>query len=136
MDFEDVIAKIGGYGRFQKILVWCYLVPASMMIPGYVVNQIFMLSVPKHSCSVPDMAETFNLTGSDSALLQRALVSKDNCRMYPIQALNSSVVRRVLEDISSENFTQVPLEGLQRVACTRFTYDKTNYDSTAATKVI
>ncbi|KAL3189384.1 hypothetical protein MRX96_002697 [Rhipicephalus microplus] len=67
MEFEDVIDKLGGYGRFQRLLVWVYLAPASLLMPGYFMNQIFMLSVPKHSCVLPDLAVTFNLTDAPRA---------------------------------------------------------------------
>ncbi|CAN7982285.1 unnamed protein product, partial [Ixodes pacificus] len=134
MEFEDVIEKAGGYGKFQKILVWVYLAPASVFMPGYFMNQIFMLSVPQHSCLLPDLGEVFNLTGGDPELLHDLLVSKDNCEVYPLSAFNASAVQTYLDHAGDENWTRLEVPGLERIPCTQFTYDKTNYESTASTQ--
>ncbi|CAN7988813.1 unnamed protein product [Ixodes hexagonus] len=134
MEFEDVIEKVGGYGKFQKILVWVYLAPASLLMPGYFMNQIFMLSVPQHTCVLPDLGEVFNLTGGDPQLLRDLLVSKDNCEVYPLSAFNDTVVQRYLDHAGNQNWTRIEEPGLKRIPCTDFTYDKTHYESTASTQ--
>ncbi|KAM7307619.1 carcinine transporter [Ixodes scapularis] len=134
MEFEDVIEKAGGYGKFQKILVWVYLAPASFFMPGCFMNQIFMLSVPQHSCLLPDLGEVFNLTGGDLELLHDLLVSKDNCEVYPLSAFNASAVQMYLDHAGDENWTRLQVPGLERIPCAQFTYDKTNYESTASTQ--
>ncbi|XP_070395208.1 organic cation transporter protein-like [Dermacentor albipictus] len=140
MEFEDVIDKLGGYGRFQRLLVWAYLAPASLLMPGYFMNQIFMLSVPKHSCVLPDLALTFNLTDTpEPGVLRKFLVTDDDCSTYALDSINESLARGLLWAASASdagaNVTRL-LEhhGVEKMACTEFAYDDTNYESTASTQ--
>ncbi|KAH7936492.1 hypothetical protein HPB49_000111 [Dermacentor silvarum] len=104
MEFEDVLEKLGGYGKFQKMLVWGYLAPASILMPGYFMSQIFMLSTPKHTCQLPDFVRaSYNLTASEALVLGAALVSEDNCRVFPPTALNSSLVNQILNGPNAAN---------------------------------
>lgn len=140
MEFEDVIDKLGGYGRFQRLLVWAYLAPASLLMPGYFMNQIFMLSVPKHSCVLPDLALAFNLTDTpEPGILRKFLVTDDDCSTYALDSINESLARGLLSAASASdagaNVTRL-LEhnGVEKMACTEFVYDDTNYESTASTQ--
>lgn len=134
MEFEDVLEKVGGYGRFQRLLVWGYLAPASLLMPGYFMNQIFMLSVPKHSCVVPDLALAFNLS-EDTAPLRPLLVSDGECSTYALDAINATVARALLKGAPGDgNATRYSLQDLEKVPCTEFAYDTTNYESTASTQ--
>ncbi|KAG0421884.1 hypothetical protein HPB47_002252 [Ixodes persulcatus] len=134
MDFEDVLEEIGGYGRFQKMLVWIYLAPASILMPGYFMSQIFMLSAPQHSCKVAELTDVFNLTQHDANVLHKSLVSKDNCEVFSLSAINSSLIRGFLNHGGNDSEAWFELQGLERVPCTEFTYDTTFYDSTASTQ--
>lgn len=135
MEFEDVIDKLGGYGRFQRLLVWGYLAPASLLMPGYFMNQIFMLSVPKHSCVLPDLALAFNMSDEDPALLRPLLVSDGECSTYALDAINASVARALLAGVVGDgNSTRYSLQDVEKVPCTEFAYDNTNYESTASTQ--
>lgn len=141
MEFEDVIDKLGGYGRFQRLLVWVYLAPASVLMPGYFMNQIFMLSVPKHSCVLPDLAATFNLSEvREPDVLRQFLVTDDDCSTYALDSMNASLVSGLLSaadfagDVSSNVSRLLNIHGAQKVACTEFSYDDTHYESTASTQ--
>lgn len=134
MEFEDVLEEIGGYGKFQKLLVWVYLVPASILMPGYFMSQIFMLSAPAHFCTLPDVVNEYNLTGVESVKLREALVSRDNCEMFPLWERNASVVERFLRSSDDFNLTWFQDPEPKRVACTKFTYDNSHYESTASTQ--
>lgn len=133
MEFEDVLEKLGGYGKFQKMLVWGYLAPASILMPGYFMSQIFLLSTPKHTCPLPGFVrDTYNLTASETLQLRTALVSEDNCRMFPLSALNSSLVTQILNGANRSSW--LGTGDLQWEPCEKFDYDKTYYDSTASTQ--
>uniref|UniRef100_A0A1E1XE16 Putative organic cation/carnitine transporter n=1 Tax=Amblyomma aureolatum TaxID=187763 RepID=A0A1E1XE16_9ACAR len=140
MEFEDVIDKLGGYGRFQRLLVWVYLAPASLLMPGYFMNQIFMLSVPKHSCVLPDLAATFNLSEiREPEILRQFLVTDNDCSTYALDSMNASLVSGLLSaadfgDVSGNVSRLLEIHGAEKVACTEFAYDDTNYESTASTQ--
>lgn len=133
MEFEDILEKLGGYGKFQKILVWVYLVPASILMPAYFMSQIFMMSAPAHFCTLPDLVDEYNLTGAQSVKLHEGLVSKDNCQVFPLWEYNGSIVEEFLRSSDDFNLTWFQDPEPKRVACKKFTYDKTNYESTATT---
>ncbi|XP_077488180.1 organic cation transporter protein-like [Amblyomma americanum] len=140
MEFEDVIDKLGGYGRFQRLLVWAYLAPASVLMPGYFMNQIFMLSVPKHSCVLPDLAATFNLSEiRQPEILRQFLVTDDECSTYALDSMNASLVNGLLSAADFANMRSnvsrlFEIHGVEKVACTEFAYDDTHYESTASTQ--
>lgn len=134
MDFEDVLEKLGGYGRFQKLLVWGYLAPAGVLMPGYFMSQIFMLSAPKHACVLPHwLRDAYNLTSSQELALRTAVVSEDNCRVFPFAALNSSLVRRLLSG-GDNSSSWLAVRAAEWEPCEEFVYDDTFYDSTASTQ--
>lgn len=133
-EFEDVIESIGGFGRFQKTLLWLYLAPVSLLVPGYFFGLIFMLSVPEHSCVLPSAMKTLNLTESKAAHLRDLVVSSDNCYLS-LSAFNASFIQDYLRHAEDENQTTPALPDKRRVPCTQFTYDDTDYASTAGTKV-
>ncbi|XP_077539866.1 carcinine transporter-like isoform X2 [Haemaphysalis longicornis] len=134
MEFEDVLEKVGGYGRFQRLLVWGYLAPTSLLMPGYFMNQIFMLSVPKHSCVLPDLALAFNLS-EDPTPLRPLLVTDGECSTYALDAINATVARALLAGAAGDsNDTLYGVQDLEKVPCTEFAYDTTNYESTASTQ--
>lgn len=137
MEFEDVLDKLGGYGKFQKILVWGYLAPASILMPGYFMSQIFMLSTPEHTCLLPDFVrDSYNLTSSEEHTLRTALVSEDNCRVFRLHAINSSLVRQILDDADGlrNRSSWLSPGGLEWQPCEQFSYDNTFYDATASTQ--
>ncbi|XP_049529176.1 LOW QUALITY PROTEIN: organic cation transporter protein-like [Dermacentor silvarum] len=136
MEFEDVLEKLGGYGKFQKMLVWGYLAPASILMPGYFMSQIFMLSTPKHTCQLPDFVRaSYNLTASEALVLGAALVSEDNCRVFPPTALNSSLVNQILNGPNAANGSSwLATSDIEWEPCERFEYDRTFYDNTASTQ--
>ncbi|KAG8176993.1 hypothetical protein JTE90_005735 [Oedothorax gibbosus] len=122
MEFEDILEKVGGYGKFQKKLTVFFLIPVACVIPWFWMNLIFIVSVPPHWCYVPEVAFS-NLSISQ----QRLIVSPPDdasCSMY-----NISYADYVIDEsfVIPENVTTIPCaKGWQ--------YDKENYDSTAATK--
>ncbi|XP_042147433.1 carcinine transporter [Ixodes scapularis] len=132
-EFEDVIESIGGFGRFQKTLLWLYLAPVSLLVPGYFFGLIFMLSVPEHSCVLPSSVKTLNLTESKALHLRDLVVSSDNCYLS-LSAFNASFIQDYLRHAEDENETTLALPDKRRVPCTQFTYDDTDYASTAGTK--
>lgn len=123
MDFEDILLEVGDSGKYQKSLILFFLIPSATLLPWFSMNVLFMVSVPEHWCNVPEVAKS-NLTIDQ----QRLLISPpDNpkCYMYDI------------------NYTDYLVSGIYNVrndTTTRpcnngWDYDRTNYESTAATEV-
>lgn len=123
MEFEDILEKVGGYGKFQRNLTLFFLIPVACVVPWFWMNLIFIVSVPPHWCNVPEVAFS-NLTVPQ----QRMLISPpgdSSCSMYNVS---------YSEYLIDENLV-IP-ENSSTMSCDNgWQYDKENYDSTAATKV-
>ena len=55
MEFEDILKQVGEYGRYQKRLVYFFLIPTTTIFSILCMNTFFMLSEPDHSCFVPQL---------------------------------------------------------------------------------
>ncbi|KFM65312.1 Organic cation transporter 1, partial [Stegodyphus mimosarum] len=122
MEFENILEKIGGNGRYQTHLVILFLIPITMLLPIINMNVIFMASVPDHWCYEPEVA-TFVLTFAQ----QKALISPPNnseCYMYDANYTNIFTL---------VNFTIQTNSTLKH--CDKgWQYDKTDYEYTVATE--
>ncbi|GIY29074.1 organic cation transporter 1 [Caerostris darwini] len=120
MEFEDVLMGVGDYGKYQRNLIVIFLVPAASLLPWLSMNVLFMVSVPDHWCSVPELS-AFNLTIEQ----QRSLISPPNehCRRYNISYTDILHI----ENSTLSNASMTPCDqGWQ--------YDETYWDETASTK--
>ena len=52
-DFDDVLEVVGSEGKYQKLLLYVMLSPLTAIMPLFVMNTIFLVSVPDHWCHVP-----------------------------------------------------------------------------------
>ncbi|GIY18319.1 solute carrier family 22 member 7 [Caerostris darwini] len=120
MEFEDVLMEVGDYGKYQRNLIMIFLVPAASLLPWFSMNVLFMVSVPDHWCSVPELS-AFNLTLEQ----QRSLISPPNehCKRYNISYMDILDI----DNTTVSNASMTPCDqGWQ--------YDETYWDETASTK--
>ena len=59
--FEKILESVGDKGRYQKYLLWLFVVPLNLIIPWTVLVQVFQASVPDHWCHVPGKPENMSL---------------------------------------------------------------------------
>ncbi|KAK8737864.1 hypothetical protein OTU49_004283 [Cherax quadricarinatus] len=57
--FERVMAAVGTEGRYQKLLLYCFMLPLSFYSPFGASSLLLMLSTPTHTCHVPGRGEDF-----------------------------------------------------------------------------
>ncbi|KAG8193384.1 hypothetical protein JTE90_012186 [Oedothorax gibbosus] len=122
LEFEDLLADIGDYGKYQKRLIWYFLVPSAVLLPWFCLNILFIVLTPDHWCNVPELASS-NL----SIAAQRSIIAPES---------NSSCFRYDL------NYTEVLINerwhlnnDTPLVSCDRgWKYDDEHFDETAATK--
>ena len=53
-DFDDVIDELGGFGKYQKRLLYILLCPLFLIMPFPLLHQMFVLHVPAHTCVHPE----------------------------------------------------------------------------------
>ncbi|XP_077488177.1 organic cation transporter protein-like [Amblyomma americanum] len=136
MEFEDVIEELGGFGRFQKLLLWMFLLPSQMLFPFFSMNLIFLLSEPDHRCVVPQL-DALDMNASQVEVIRRLVVSEDECSMLPLWDVNSTTQR--LPDAVGDahapwNASWFVNESAPRRPCELFRYDDLHYDETVPTK--
>lgn len=62
LDLDDLLPALGGFGRYQKLLLWLICLPACIPCGFCAFNQLFMTDTPDdYWCAVPGLSET-NLT--------------------------------------------------------------------------
>ncbi|XP_077488176.1 beta-alanine transporter-like [Amblyomma americanum] len=136
MEFEDVIEEVGGFGRFQKLLLWMFLLPSQMLFPFFTMSLIFLLSRPDHRCVVPQL-DALDLNASQVGVIRRLVVSEDECSMLPLLDVNSTT-QRLLDAVgdarASWNASLFVNESAQRKPCELFRYDDLDYEETVVTK--
>ncbi|KAK9888733.1 hypothetical protein WA026_000959 [Henosepilachna vigintioctopunctata] len=59
IDLDDVLPKIGEFGKYQKLMLWLVCLPACFPCGFCAFNQLFMINSPPHWCWVPELG---NLT--------------------------------------------------------------------------
>ncbi|XP_035221870.1 beta-alanine transporter-like, partial [Stegodyphus dumicola] len=122
MEFDDVLKDVGGYGTYQKHLLFFILAPSLCLIPWFAVDIYFMLSTPDHWCFVSDVASS-NLTLHQ----QKALIRPQNnpsCTMHDIN---------YTEYLNSQSLTIVN-NSQSRPCSNGWQYDTFYYDYTATSQ--
>ena len=61
MDFNEMITEIGGYGRYQRLMLWFVLYPAQLPYLCQIYSYLFMSITPDHWCKV-SLLEPWNVT--------------------------------------------------------------------------
>ena len=85
MDFEDVLRQVEDFGRFQKMLVYLFLIPLSALNVLY--GTLFMLTTPDHWCHVPAVSHLSREVQRQliqPKTVEQGLASYDKCYMYDI----------------------------------------------------
>lgn len=137
MDFEAILSEVGDFGRYQKSLVFKFMVPTTFASAFYVLNVIFMVASPEHRCFIPEFS-TLNLSEAE---VKRIAIPRLNdgtfskCTMY---AQNYSAL--VAEFKSSGKFPDVkPLGKIlprraERKCNQGWVYQKEWYEETIVSK--
>ncbi|XP_077539872.1 organic cation transporter protein-like [Haemaphysalis longicornis] len=134
MEFEDVLEELGGFGKFQKTLLWFFLLPSQFLLPFFSMNLIFLLSEPDHQCVVPEL-DALGLNASHVEHLRKLVVSEDECSMFPLLPFNTTVPSGGnASDGATWNLSGMVNQSAAKQPCEQFRYDDLYYDETVPTK--
>ncbi|NWY29469.1 S22A7 protein, partial [Pheucticus melanocephalus] len=84
MKFEDLLLEIGGFGRFQ-ILILAILCLARLNLPMHFLLHNFLAATPSHHCAIPHQEAFVNLTREEVLLIsipQKADGTFSSCEMF------------------------------------------------------
>ncbi|XP_054486400.2 solute carrier family 22 member 7 [Agelaius phoeniceus] len=84
MKFEDLLLEIGGFGRFQ-ILILAILCLARINLPMHFLLHNFLAATPSHHCAIPHQEAFVNLTMEEVLLIsipQKPDGTFSSCEMF------------------------------------------------------
>ncbi|OXA51668.1 organic cation transporter protein [Folsomia candida] len=113
-DFDDILTMIGSEGKFQKIILYGVVCPFITVSPFLVLNNIFLLDIPNHWCTVPGMGNDTDIETWKNWTLPTEIGPDGETRYSQCLMYDPSDPDR--------NTTMMCNNG--------WTYDKTDYDST------
>ncbi|KAI1294664.1 Organic cation transporter 1 [Halotydeus destructor] len=123
MEFENILNRVGDYGRFQQLTIWGYLFPVCVLDPMLFSLNLFFVSEPDHWCRVDQLS---NLSNSRQVQLISPLISEgvyNKCAMYDVD------YDQVAKMGILGNGSSLPVKPCDN----GWTYDTTNYAENAVT---
>ena len=55
INFDLILPDVGEYGTYQKLMVWFVFLPGMIPCGFHAYNQLFMATMPKYRCNVPEL---------------------------------------------------------------------------------
>ncbi|RXG60846.1 Solute carrier family 22 member 4 [Armadillidium vulgare] len=150
LDFEDLIEKLGGFGKFQ-VMVYALASLCSFYSGLFIVSPIFASKTLPYRCHVPfcDFNSSKNIEQNDflnfSIPWNEEKKSWDSCRMFPLKDLPipaSSVEEITFSQISTQSLSEYESESSaflcsednflnnETVSCDQWVYDHSDFIST------
>ncbi|XP_014365022.2 beta-alanine transporter [Papilio machaon] len=130
MDFDAILEDVGTFGKYQKLVIYCVLLPAVIPCGFHAYAQLFMAADVVHWCKVPELEHLDDMEVikniSIPVELKNGIPQYSSCSMYD---LNYSYIAANYPDIDdvTNNSAVVP--------CVHgWTYDKSIYTNTVATE--
>ncbi|XP_062394283.1 solute carrier family 22 member 7-like [Sardina pilchardus] len=127
MKFEDLLSDIGGFGRFQKMVV-CLSFLGRVTLPCHFLVNSFIAGIPPHHCDISDLDALGNF--GNMSVEERQTVSipmqadgtLSSCLMFPEPQFHTLH--------NSSNSTGLPAEPCRN----GWVYDNSTFTSTLATE--
>ncbi len=85
-DFDDILSYVGGWGRYQKVLILA-LLPTYVFLAYALYSPILFLFTPDHWCKPPENVQNWTLKHnvSETVLIPVDGGLRDSCSIYAIQ---------------------------------------------------
>ena len=136
MEFDDAIRKLGQFGKYQKLVLFCCCL-LGIIAPFNMMGIVFIAGVPEHWCQSPGLLR-FNLTDDVIKNITIPLVEKDDQLVY--SSCSRFVYDVAYDEWNISDVTTYSLADKRNVSieyCSRgWKYDTTIYTSTVVSKVI
>lgn len=127
MRFEDVLAEVGVFGKFQIVSLLILCLPR-VILPLHFLLHIFISAVPPHHCAISTQRNPENLSQEDLLVINIPQVQDgtfSSCKIYS-HPQSHLILNRSQETINGS--------GVQ--SCNQgWEYDLSTYSSTTVTQV-
>jgi len=137
-DFDDVIDELGGFGKYQKRLLYILLCPLFLIMPFPLLHQMFVLHVPAHTCVHPEQitaeALGINETVWQGIFLPMGYQGPSQCSYYNFTSENLDYIKKNWISLSGDAEAIQELQGsASEEKCTKWVYDTSEFIDTAVT---
>ncbi|XP_012946344.1 organic cation transporter protein [Aplysia californica] len=122
--FDDLLLKIGHFGRFQKLML-IFIAVISFVVGYQNVSSVFTLNIPKHRCQIPGLPNDTYLIQSDAHL---HLINES----IPLEPDGEYSECNIFENLLSGNSSSANSSRPQKT-CSSWVYDKTVFERTLTT---
>ncbi|KAF7252689.1 Solute carrier family 22 member 7 [Varanus komodoensis] len=127
MSFEDLLQEVGGFGKYQVLVVLMLCLPR-LVIPMHFLLHNFISASPPHHCAIPDFAGISNI--SQEEIFRTVLPRDPDGGLSPCKVFSSPWSHSLVNsswELHDASSTQSCWQG--------WVYDATQYVSTTATEV-
>ncbi|XP_074642119.1 organic cation transporter-like protein [Tubulanus polymorphus] len=131
MQFDEILIKIGEFGKYQKIRYFMLCVP-STFLAFVVLAGVFLSAVPNFRCAIPDLEnDTYSIQNPEHALRLNHTVPwvKDDNKWI----LSEDEIYLIDASTKFSNVTGIP-ENATKVECDAWVYDRSVFESTTMTE--
>lgn len=126
--FDNILERVGGDGKHQKQLLYCFLLPLAFYIPFGSSSLLLMLSSPDHHCRVP-AREALNVSRSLWRKVTIPWTRDSGGRVRYSRCLMRNVT---FEEDPETSLTHIALDPVTNTSCQYgWEYDKSAWDETA-----
>uniref|UniRef100_A0A8D2L8U1 Major facilitator superfamily (MFS) profile domain-containing protein n=1 Tax=Varanus komodoensis TaxID=61221 RepID=A0A8D2L8U1_VARKO len=126
MSFEDLLQEVGGFGKYQVLVVLMLCLPR-LVIPMHFLLHNFISASPPHHCAIPDFAGISNI--SQEEIFRTVLPRDPDGGLSPCKVFSSPWSHSLVNsswELHDASSTQSCWQG--------WVYDATQYVSTTATE--
>ena len=136
MIFDELLERIGTFGRYQK-LMFCVVALAGFPAAFNNMSIVFLAASPDHWCDVTDLARRLNLSMRAAMNLSlprnagevKGRAGYDRCVMYDLNYTTMTTVQ-AYDIMTTSDRSRWPT-----TSCRAWTYDRSVYASSIVTQV-
>ncbi|CAG0883611.1 unnamed protein product [Darwinula stevensoni] len=147
-DFDQLLALVGEYGKYQKRLLYLFIYPMGMILPFFIMIFFFQVAVPSHWCHVEgrerlgfSIEQWKNLTIPER-MTEEGVMGYSKCEAYDVSWIVNDVLNNT-SDSDQEDLSAKAREEFQRkllshppgiLNCDRWEFDRSVYVETVVSQ--
>jgi len=143
-DFDDIVEELGGFGKYQKRLLYALLSPLFLIMPFPMLHQMFYLHSPAFECIHPEEISPATLGINNQTwkeiflpieFLPTYTMGPSVCNYYNFSSSQLDQIRDNWENIANDKDELASLQASATLTeCQNFLYDQSEFYDTVVTE--
>jgi len=143
-DFDDIVEELGGFGKYQKRLLYLLLSPLFLIMPFPMLHQMFVLHTPNFDCIHPEDTSHeslgINFTQWQTIFLPTELLPSHTmgpsvCNYYNFTSEKLETIQNNWEDLAKNASSLTEIQADATLGhCEQFVFDQSEFWDTAVTE--